>query len=462
MPSVESARTQREISPPPDPGTDRPGTDRPARIERVGVRGVLWLLAYALGLAAAHRFLVAPLFGYLGFENATPQPGAVIVLILTYVLCAARLPRSWERPSAVIYWTLFLLVVAPIHVVPAFMHSRSTATWTMVFSVAAAFWLLGSVYSTRPWTIPRPALPRKIYWFCIGLLGLGLLGAVVASYGLRFNLVALADVYDVRDEFRDSFAHVPTIARYAITWLGGVIAPIIIARGLFTKRLIYVIVGVGTELLLVSITGFKSLLFSSLLVAGIATAVMRWDIRAIGAKIAPVVAGGVVGIWLFDFVTGGLQLSSLFIRRTILTAGVNTNFYFEYFKEWPKAHLAHSVLGRFFDYPYELPPAYQIGSVYYGSTETSANANLWADAFSNFGVPGVLAFTAILGALLLVIDGVSVGLPRGVPLIAFAMPAVSLSNSAMLTVFLTHGLLLALVLIALMPDEPDTESERQP
>ena len=48
--------------------------------------------------------------------------------------------------------------------------------------------------------------------------------------------------------------------------------------------------------------------------------------------------------------------------------------------------------------PYAQEPPDLIGSVYFPGTGTHANAGLWADAYANFGVAGILAFTRRLRA----------------------------------------------------------------
>ena len=89
--------------------------------------------------------------------------------------------------------------------------------------------------------------------------------------------------------------------------------------------------------------------------------------------------------------------------------------------------------------------------------------NIWADAYSNFGVLGMLVFTALLGMALLLVDASTrAGAPRLLVLAPLAMIALGLSNSALLTVFMTHGLLLTLILVYLMPRgmQPGSASER--
>src|SRR5690606_34649929 len=147
-----------------------------------------------------------------------------------------------------------LLVVAPVHVIVVFTSELTAELWLMVGAVAAAFWLLGFIYSV-PLPSPHRRRPSpRVYWLAFSLLWLALVGTVISYYGLQFRFVALSEIYEVRDTYRDSFEYVPRVARYAITWLGNAIAPIAIGRGLVTRRWLWVVLGVVTVLFLVSIT----------------------------------------------------------------------------------------------------------------------------------------------------------------------------------------------------------------
>jgi len=417
-----------------------------------------WLLVYAVGLGTCHALVIAPHFAYFGFEDVPPNLGTALVLTPTYLLCALRLPMSWERPSAVVYWMLFLVVVAPIHVLPVFTTTVSTPMWFMVLSVAAAFWLLGFIYSVRLREVPRPALPPRVYWTGFALVWFGLVALVVYYYGFSFRLVSLSEIYLIRDTYRESFDEVPRIARYAIPWLGNVVAPIAIGRGLVDKRMLWLVLGVATELFLVSITGFKQMMFSFVLVAGVVILVRWTALSRVGYKIAVLAGTGVAGVTAYDFFTGSWGYSSILIRRMVLTSAINTKYHYEFFFDNPKAELGYGLLSRFTDYPYELPPAFLIGQVYYGNHQTSANANVWADAFANFGLPGVFGFTAILAVVLYLFDAISRNVALGLGAAAIAQSAFSLANTAMLTVFMTHGLLLAIALVSFMPTRTASSS----
>lgn len=139
------------------------------------------------------------------------------------------------------------------------------------------------------------------------------------------------------------------------------------------------------------------------------------------------------------------------MRRTIFTPGLNSAYYLDFFSNNPLAQLGHGLLRSFVNYPYDVPPSYLIGRRYFDSDQVSANANIWADVFANFGWVGVVVVTVGLAAIFFVYDSVSKRRDFRIATLMIALPAFSLSDTAFLTTLLTHGLGLSMMLVMLSP-----------
>ena len=102
-----------------------------------------------------------------------------------------------------------------------------------------------------------------------------------------------------------------------------------------------------------------------------------------------------------------------------------------------------------------------IGDAYYGHVQgpidVSANANLWADAYANFGILGILFFTAILGGFLWILDSVAKGASLKISTLLLAYPAYMLVNTKLQTTLLTHGLVLVLVILYILPRQTNPD-----
>jgi hypothetical protein len=142
--------------------------------------------------------------------------------------------------------------------------------------------------------------------------------------------------------------------------------------------------------------------------------------------------------------------------------GLLTGYYYEFFSSHPKAHLGHSIFKSLIDYPYAVEPPYLIGALYFHNASNDANANVWADAYANFGYFGVICFTLLLAAVLWLYDSMAVECDRRLATLAMALPAFSLANGALLTSLLSNGMALAMLLVYLMPREAYENSRDEP
>ena len=80
------------------------------------------------------------------------------------------------------------------------------------------------------------------------------------------------------------------------------------------------------------------------------------------------------------------------------------------------------------------------------------------DAYMQFGFAGMAVFAVILALILKVIDGVAARIPFTLACGVIAVPAMSLVNSALFTVLLTHGFIaagVALWAISASRERPD-------
>lgn len=413
---------------------------------------ILGAVSYIVALNAIYIFHISPQFSYMGYVF---QPAPLGILIIAWV--AAWLPSWWlpiqlSRPSQVVYWLLYVLVYVPATFMPFFSLGRPLISLlALLGALVIAFAFIGLIYRLPIIALTRLHLPPLIFWAIVGLLGLSLSGLVVTSFGFSFDLPGILEVYDVRADFKE--AEASRLANYSVSWLGNVIFPLVISVSLIRRNIALLILGVLGQLFIFSVTGFKSVLFSSGLLIALLIALYGRG-RLFGLMVMWGMASLVAITWLLDILSNSPIFSSLFVRRLIITPGILTGWYYDFFSENPKAQLGHSILRSFVDYPYDRLPPLLIGRDYFGREETYANANLWADAFANFGFWGIAVFTLVLMLILWLFD--SLVHKRGFGQLALAtlllgIPAFTLSNTALLTSLLTHGILLAWMILFFLP-----------
>jgi hypothetical protein len=297
------------------------------------------------------------------------------------------------------------------------------------------------------------------YWLCVVAVSVLFYVVIVSRFGFRFDFVSFNDVYDVRAAYVDALADAAGLTAYAVSWQGYVINPLLIGYGLVRSKLWMIAAGVAGQVMIYSITGSKSVFLSGVFLVALWIA-LRQNGKYFGLVTVFGLSAVVAVCTVVDWQTGGITLTSLFVRRVIITPGLLTGYYFDFFSHNPKLLLSHSVFRFFLDYPYDLSPTHLIGYVYFGSAAMGANANLWADAFANFGYIGLFIFTCILAAFLWLFDSVSSHIDLRFAGMVLGIPAFALANSALLTSFLTHGIALAFLLTYLFPRTSVQQSSR--
>jgi fructose-specific phosphotransferase system IIC component len=105
-----------------------------------------------------------------------------------------------------------------------------------------------------------------------------------------------------------------------------------------------------------------------------------------------------------------------------------------------------SILSPFIKYPYDVPLTRVISLEYWGR-DSNPNVGYLGDAFAHFGYIGMILFSMVLGIFLRFIDRVGNRLPRKFVAGLMAASSASLTNSALFTCLLTHGLIVALILM---------------
>jgi hypothetical protein len=345
---------------------------------------------------------------------------------------------------------LYILVYVPTMIVPIYSLTVDRELWYFLASIAVSFLLLGTVYALPLIRLPRFRLSPQLYWGLVAALSIACYVIIFLRFGFKIRVVSLASVYDLRGAYRDELATNGRGVAYAMAWQGNVLNPMIVAYGLTHRRPLFVIIGFFGQMALFSITGLKGVLFSTMMLALIFVAfgsIGRWfGINSIWGSTFLVMVSVMT-----DFLRDSTIMVSLFVRRLIITPGLLSGFYFDFFSTNEMARYAYSFLSPFFEYPYDATPPFIIGLNYFHNAETSANANIWADAFSSFGIAGVLTISLILASIFWLLDCLMADTDIRMAVLMLGLPAIALSNSSLFVTFVTHGLGLVLLLAFLMP-----------
>lgn len=412
------------------------------KVEKIAL--VIGVLIYISCLKIGYVYFISPTYSYYSFVNLQPTFGVQLISSILSLIPLIWSESRVRRPSQVVYWLLYILVFIPTMIMPDYVRANPLDhILNYKLLLLACLGLLASVGKWKYIKMYPLKVKQSIVQTMIYISWLGLFGLIFMKFGFHFRMVGLYDVYDIRANYHEEGRG--TLASYAMNWQSKIFNPLFIAIGVISQNIIFVFIGFFSQFIIFSTTGQKSIAFSIVFILGI-----MWCAKKNGKDFGLLFLSGicmlVVGCLSMDYISGGIQYTEIMTRRLMMIPGILSSFYFDFFSENPTTHLGYSIFSSFTDYPYEVTPPFLIGESYFNNATASANANLWADAFSAFGLWGVAIYTVILACILWVYDSISKNNHFLLSVTLLAMPIWSLIDSSLITAFLTHGLLLALII----------------
>lgn len=412
---------------------------------------LIMALVYSILLCDAYRDYIAPAFSYLGYLYEPQNPIIILATLMFTCVPALLLPIQLERPSVMIVWFIYLMAYVPSVMIPVISLGKpySELIFLQISLLIGMLFLIGACRVPIA-SIRRSSLSKRDFLVVFMAMFALLYLALIWNMGARFKPPTLGvEIYEVRMAQREAAA-TAGVAVYAISWLGKVFNPCLIVWGLVRRQWIILLFGLCCQFFMFAQGGQKAMLLLLPLLFG-----LDWMIRRVRHIFGLAVLGGggiviLISI-LIDRFSGSDWMSLFLIRRAIATPGLLTGFYFDFFSKNEFFLYAHSFLRYFIDSPYPYAPPFLIGLHYFGSLQTSANANLWADGFANLGYLGIFLHSLIFGGVLWLMDCLARPFDRRMALLLIFPPAYATVDSALFTSLLTHGIALLTLMMWVAP-----------
>jgi len=407
------------------------------RIRKATLTEIALLLVFKALLEIAYIVFVNPIYAYMGFYlqlNALKLLESYLLLVVLFLF----LPPRELKPSAIGLKLLFVLAIVPT----LSLYALKDESRPFLYLVLAGFWCtlcairilprirLASIKDSVPALVPVLAIIFVLAY-----------GGLLAFAGLPKVNLDLGAVYEIRTGYVQGL---PRFMLYLVLWQANVVNSFLIALA-WHKRWYFGLVGVGLlQVALFMYTGMKSVLLGPALVLFLVYAVQKRC--AFRLTLQALILGLLFSLGVYRL-AGSIMLPSLFIRRAFFVPAQNYFNYYDFFSRNQLMYLSQSILGFVLDNPYSMRVSNMMGELYYGNPSTSVNTGYLADAYMNFGAPGVLIFSFLLGVLLVVLDSIAKKSDVTLAVAVTAVPMISLVNSALLTTLLTHGFLVALLVL---------------
>jgi hypothetical protein len=420
---------------------------------------IFWITGIALKLALEYTYyvFVAPMFGYAGFEFDWSAfrylEGWSLVSILLIIA-----PRLLKKPSDFFsaYALYFILI-------PAIVYFQFTSmSREPIYYLIASFLILEVTRSGQHLAFPkvRGGLPLLV----VGLVCLIFLVSVwmYISGGARYFNLNILLIYEFRDQVDEIVNQ--GLMGYLITWAFKVATPVLLALALYYQKYTVGMIVFLTQILWFGVLGHKSILFFPLIT------IFLWALYARSRSLSLIgIAANVLTIisLLIFLVFDDIIAASLLVRRIFFVPPQLTSAYFEFFKDNGFLYWSNSIAGAWVDYPYAYGPAEVIG--YFVGSGAFANNSFFASGYMHAGFLGMCLYSATVGFILRIIDGLAKDFDTPwLPLAFVAGPFITMfMSSDLLTVLLTHGLAFAVIalFVARPPDRisvalPENEISR--
>lgn len=405
---------------------------------------MLFMLLYRASLDVVYARLVSPLFAYSGFVW---NPN-LIMLLLSYLMVAAFAPFVAELQNRPLPSAKLVTFLHYLYFIPMTSYCALAAPKVTLLPITAVYWMMLLL-----WEYKLPVLsfkPLRVKHSQLVFILLSLFSAAVVLYvsgrytGFRLTLNFI-NVYDIRAE-ADGYV-MPRILCYLLDFQTMMLS-VEILYWLCEKKYLAVGALVIVYLFYFSIAAHKSAFFFLLLVLVGWLLYRKWQLRWCAALLVVVNALSLAEYALHK----SFYIMTFFIRRMMYVPVLLSGQYQSYFSENSILFFRGGILRRLgFQSPYSLNSAHLIGE-YGGDSGCAANNGLLGEMFANLPVLiGLLIMPLLLVLCFRLLDACAARKPERLYVLFALYFAVSFANTSWSTVLLTHGFLLACLLLYFFP-----------
>ena len=374
-------------------------------------------------------------------------------LSLAIVLVSAcMMPLRLDTFSDYFLWMVFYFVDVPSMTFVPLQGTLADDGFGLVCALGASFNITRFLarYSVK---LPRVRVPQNALIGAFACIYIALMAYTLSVYGANLRIADLASVYAQRAISGELATG--SLVGYATGFLSGAFNPFLMAYGLVRRRPMWFLIGAAGQLFVYSTSALKSValsvvllpIFYFFLIRRRDVTATRFGLLILGSCLIPLLL-----LLLLDMADEGLavQLVALIFMRTYGLAGALTGVYADFFASHPHTAFSHvSIVSTFVPYPYEQSLGQEVG-YWLVSSPLDANANFWAtDGIASVGNLGVILVGFIVGAFLVLANGIIDRTSRRLAFTALIPFIMMACNTSIFTSMLTGGGGLMLMMVYL-------------
>ena len=402
-------------------------------------RSFVAVAVYVVVTAYSYTRITSPVYAYMGL--VTNINLFKLVVALGAVAAFYALQGRGERVSDYLAYLLYLNALVPGLVIGALADFDN---YYFVVFILAYMTVFASLRYLPPLAIGDVRFGRLTEKRFVALLFVGTLGLwiflVYRLGGVDVRTLDILGVSAIRNEI------VVGTSGYLGAWLSSVLIPVLMVYAAYYGKKALLVISIAMQLVFYASSGQKTVLFSVVLV--ILVVVLARTKRWYGGL--PIVYSLMLAVAdLIYMMYKDVSAIAIINVRLFAMPAVISNRYVEFFQANPYLRFSEGLIGTSLGIPY--PYTRSIGYVVaenYGLMNDNENTGFISDAFSNGGLVAVVVISLLLVIILWYVDGLTRGSRNlGFYACLLAYPMTMLSNGSLLTVILTQGLFLLLLIV---------------
>lgn len=399
---------------------------------------VAWLIVYRLFLEILYVRIIQPDFFYYGFQlNPSIYRSILSWMLLFPVLFLAKRWENLNHISNSIVLILVYLAFIPATMLFAYMDAPFLFILTIYYMVLV--FLTDRLPSLRLQTYGRLRSGLNIMIYMV-LLILGVVELFIWARYTNFHIqMDLYNVYGTRLIAR-SFS-MPLVLYYFHSW-ARIVAPFLAVYALHNRKVVTFVALLLLQFIVFSIDASKSVFFS--LVLGV---FLYFLFKKGGSftRILPFGLACLTGGALIEYLLIGTKWMSNYIIRRITMVPALLNYYFYDFANNGGIDYYRQSLSFLGPSLYSKDIADLVGDAYFHAG-MHANNGLFADAYMNLGIVGVVVMPLMIALMLKILDGSMRDVSPCVTYTIVIVMSFNFISSSFFTILLTHGFVIMCLL----------------
>jgi len=381
-----------------------------------------------------------------------------LVYIIIYLLAIVPLfflPKKLTLPSDYVNVYLYIFTFVPSVVIPFFLFKSDVFNWNYIFYLIVflcCYLILLNKEGNRKSFLSevKPLQKKNVIPFFVIIYIIAFI-LFVSTFGFKFTVPSLDDVYDVRAEYKE-ITKGNILTRYFVGWMGYIINIFIFLVALDKKNKPLIIGTIIFQFYIFSLMALKSHL-ATMLLAFLLFLYFKKYKNLSTSKFILFTTLLICSLVLIDRIIGQELLEMLIIRRILVVPSQLSYYHYNFFSQNPSTYWGYSIFKGIFTYPYTLAPPNIIGEKHFGRPEMTAVVNMFMEGYTAFGYLGILIVTLLFKFLLKIIDYIFKYKTRGdfIVIILFLGLFNVLNSTSILTLLITHGILILIVVTLLYP-----------